>query len=56
VNQLLRDAAARNPDVMGLVDWEGMVKANPSYLAGDKIHGTPEGYKARAQAFADAGR
>lgn len=55
-NQLLKDAAAKNPDVMGLVDWEAMIQANPSYLAGDQVHGTPDGYRARAQAFADAGR
>jgi lysophospholipase L1-like esterase len=52
----MRDFAAKNPDVMGLVDWEKMVRENPSYLAGDKVHGTPAGYKARAQAFADAAR
>lgn len=56
VNAMLRDLASKNADVMGLVDWAKMVADNPSYLAGDHIHGTPAGYRARAQAFADAAR
>ncbi len=55
-NRIIRDLASQNSDVMGLVDWDAMIKANPSYLAGDKIHATAEGYKARAQAYADAAR
>ncbi len=56
VNAMIREFAAKNPDVMRLVDWQKMVQQHPSYLAGDKIHGTAAGYKARAQAFADAAR
>lgn len=56
VNSMFRDYAAKNADVMGLVDWEQMVKQNPSYLAGDKVHGTSAGYKARAEAFAQASK
>jgi hypothetical protein len=56
VNDMIRQYAAKNPDVMGLVDWEKMVQQHPGYLAGDGIHGTTEGYKARAQAFADAAK
>jgi len=56
VNAMIRDYAARNPDAMGLVDWEQMVSRNPSYLAGDQLHGTAAGYQARAQAFADAAK
>jgi hypothetical protein len=56
VNSMIRDLASKNSDVMGLVDWEKMVQANPSYLAGDKIHGTTAGYKARAAAFEQAAR
>jgi hypothetical protein len=55
-NALIRDMAAKHPDVMRVVDWEKMVRDNPSYLAGDKVHGTPAGYQARARAFADAAR
>jgi secreted trypsin-like serine protease len=56
VNAMIRDYAAKNPDVMGLVDWEKMVQQHPGYLAGDGIHGTAAGYKARAAAFTDAAR
>jgi hypothetical protein len=54
VNDYLRDMARRNPDVMGLVDWAQMTRANPGYLAGDGYHGTPAGYRARGEAFAAA--
>lgn len=56
VNSMIRDYAAKNPDVMGLVDWQKMVAANPGWMAGDKVHANAEGYKARAKAFADAAR
>lgn len=56
VNALIREQAARHPDAMGIVDWQNMVQQHPSYLAGDGIHGTAAGYRARAQAFADAAR
>ena len=56
VNAMLRDYAAKNADVMGLVDWAKMTAQHPGYLAGDGIHGTAAGYKARAQAFADAAK
>ena len=56
VNAMIREYAAKHPDVMRIVDWQKMVQQNPSYLAGDRIHGTAAGYKARAQAFADAAR
>ncbi|MCW2924585.1 MAG: hypothetical protein JWM98_1989, partial [Thermoleophilia bacterium] len=56
VNDMIRDYAAKNPDVMGLVDWAKMVQANPSYVGKDGIHSGPAGYTARAKAFADAAR
>lgn len=55
-NNMLRDMAAKNADVMGLVDWQKMVADHPNYLAGDKIHSNSAGYTARAQAFADAAK
>ncbi len=55
-NNIIRELAAANPDVMGVVDWQKMVADNPSYLAGDQIHATSDGYRARAQAFADAAK
>jgi lysophospholipase L1-like esterase len=39
-----------------LVDWAGAVAANPSWMSGDGVHGTPTGYRARAQMYADAAR
>lgn len=56
VNAMLRDYAARNADVMGLVDWEQMTRQHPEYLGGDGYHGTTAGYKARAAAFAEASK
>jgi lysophospholipase L1-like esterase len=37
-----------------LVDWRGAVAQSPSYLAGDGVHGTPEGYRARGELYAAA--
>lgn len=56
VNAMIRDLAAKNADVMGVVDWAKMIKQHPEWMAGDKVHATPAGYKARAKAFADAAR
>lgn len=56
VNSMLRDYAARNADVMGLVDWAQMTRDNPSYLGGDGYHGSAAGYRARAEAFAQASK
>jgi hypothetical protein len=56
VNDMIRDFAAKNPDVMGLVDWAKMVQEHPNYVGSDGIHSGATGYKARAQAFADAAK
>ena len=56
VNAYLREMAQKNPDVMGLVDWEKAVTSHPNFLAGDHIHGTTAGYQWRAQAYADAAK
>ncbi|MCW2928467.1 MAG: hypothetical protein JWM86_2435 [Thermoleophilia bacterium] len=55
-NALIREAAAANPDVMELVDWQRMVTANPGWMAADGVHANATGYRARARAFADAAR
>ena len=55
-NQMIRDMAARNADVMGLVDWRAMIDQHPEWLAKDGVHSNAAGYAARAQAFADAAR
>ena len=39
-----------------VADWAELVARKPSLVAPDKVHGTPEGYRARAQLYADAVR
>ena len=36
-----------------LVDWRSLVARNPSFIAGDGVHGTPAGYRARGRLYAD---
>lgn len=54
-NAVLRAEAAARPNLV-LVDWAGMVAAEPGLLAADGVHGTPAGYAARAEAVAAAVR
>jgi lysophospholipase L1-like esterase len=54
-NDVLRAAATGRP-ALRLVDWPAMVAAHPAWLVSDGVHGTPEGYRARAQAVLDAMR
>jgi hypothetical protein len=37
-----------------LADWAGVVAQSPSFVGGDGVHATPDGYRARAQIYADA--
>lgn len=37
-----------------LVDWRAAVAQAPSFIAGDGVHGTPAGYRARGQLYAGA--
>ena len=53
LNAALRDAARANPNLR-LVDWAEMVSAHREWLAGDGVHATPDGYRARAAAIVDA--
>jgi hypothetical protein len=39
-----------------VADWAELVSRRPSLLAPDRVHGTPEGYRARAGLYADAVR
>ena len=39
-----------------VADWAELVARQPSLLAPDRVHGTPEGYRARARLYADAVR
>jgi hypothetical protein len=47
-NAVLRSIAAADGDLR-LLDWARMLAEHPAYLAPDGIHGSPEGYAARAQ-------
>lgn len=39
-----------------VVPWADAVAARPQWLAADGVHATPEGYRGRAQMYADAAR
>jgi lysophospholipase L1-like esterase len=54
-NAVLRDLAAENHNLR-VVEWARMAEQHPSYLAPDEIHGSPEGYAARAKAIVAAMR
>ena len=54
-NDVLRDAAARNRNLR-LVEWAEMIDKHPAWLAFDGIHGSPDGYAARADAIVAAMR
>jgi lysophospholipase L1-like esterase len=46
-NSVLTGARAEHPNLR-LVDWAGLVAAEPAVLAFDTVHGTPAGYERRA--------
>jgi lysophospholipase L1-like esterase len=50
-DRVLTEASAANPNVR-LVDWASTVASDPSLLAPDRVHGTPDGYRRRADAIA----
>jgi hypothetical protein len=52
-NDILRSEAAQRPNLV-LVDWAGMVRDHPAWLASDGVHATPQGYAGRAEAVARA--
>lgn len=52
-NQVLEDARAEHPNVR-LVEWAALVEDDGELLAGDLVHGTPEGYARRAEETARA--
>jgi lysophospholipase L1-like esterase len=54
-NEVLRDEAAANRNLR-LVEWTSMLDSHPDWLAADGIHGTPDGYRARAAAIVTAMR
>lgn len=52
-DRVLRDARAAYSNLR-LVEWATLVSDDPSLLAGDRIHGTPDGYARRAAETARA--
>jgi lysophospholipase L1-like esterase len=54
-NQVLEDARSEHPNIR-LVEWAAVVGENSELLAGDLVHGTPEGYARRAEETARAVR
>lgn len=46
-NKVLREIAAEDGDLR-VLPWAEMLAEHPSYLAADHLHGSPEGYAARA--------
>lgn len=52
-NQVLEDARSEHPNVR-LVEWAALVGDDGELLAGDRVHGTPEGYVRRAEETARA--
>jgi lysophospholipase L1-like esterase len=53
LNAALRRTAARK-EVLVLVDWAGLARRHPEWLAKDGVHAGPAGYRARAAAIAHA--
>jgi len=43
---------SRSRDNLRIVNWARMVRRNPDWLAGDGVHVTADGYRARASAVA----
>jgi hypothetical protein len=55
LNAALARLAARHRNLV-LVDWVGLVRQHPTWLAPDGVHVSVEGYRARAAAIAAAVR
>ena len=53
LNRALRRVSARHRNLV-LVDWVGMVRRHPRWLAPDGVHVSSAGYQARAAAIASA--
>ncbi len=54
-NEVLADEAGANR-ALQLVKWHEMVEEHPEWLIGDGVHGSPEGYAARAEETARVAR
>jgi hypothetical protein len=55
LNDVLVEEASR-VDNLRVVDWAALLEEHPDWLAADGVHGTEDGYRARARAVADAVR
>jgi hypothetical protein len=54
LNQLAAEPALSRR--LRVVPWAAAVGANPGWVGRDGVHATPDGYRARAQMYADAAR
>jgi lysophospholipase L1-like esterase len=52
-NALLNDMARTEPRLR-IVQWAQRIQAQPALMSPDQIHPGPEGYRLRAQLFAEA--
>lgn len=52
-NRVLDQIAGASSN-LAVVDWNGMVNSGQAQVAGDGVHSTPDGYRARAAAIAQA--
>ncbi|MEY2440583.1 MAG: hypothetical protein QOJ46_9 [bacterium] len=52
-NRVLVRLGSRLPGLR-LADWAGAVAQSPSFVGGDGVHATPEGYRARGELYAAA--
>jgi lysophospholipase L1-like esterase len=55
-NARLRALAGELGGRLQVVPWAEAVGSSPSLLASDRVHGAPEGYRVRAQMYAEAAR
>ena len=53
-NRVLERLASDPQLRLRLVPWAEAVARSPSFVAGDGVHATPEGYRARAELYAQA--
>jgi lysophospholipase L1-like esterase len=54
-NQRLNQLAGQLP-TLRVVPWAAAIAAHPSWVGGDGVHATPEGYRQRAQMYAAAAK
>jgi hypothetical protein len=53
-NRVLKRLASDPRLNLRLVDWARFVSESPSFIAGDGVHATPAGYRARGELYAQA--